>query len=70
VVALSEECRLITLEPAIDGRAPWEIVGQIDHGDPLPMKRLNPAVPRDLVTIVAKAMAKDAFRNDFAAVAG
>ena len=50
---------LLTLEPAIDGHEGWEILARIGHEEPRPIRRLNPAVPRDLAMIVAKAMAKD-----------
>jgi len=50
---------LLTLEPAIDGLERWEILARIDYEEPRPIRRLNPAVPLDLATIVAKAMAKD-----------
>ena len=50
---------LLTLELAIDGYERWEILARIDNEEPRPIRRLNPAVPRDLAMIVAKAMAKD-----------
>jgi WD40 repeat protein/serine/threonine protein kinase/tetratricopeptide (TPR) repeat protein len=49
---------LLTHRPAFDGRTPQEVVDQIIHKDPLPPRRLNPHVPRDLETIILKAMAK------------
>jgi WD40 repeat protein/serine/threonine protein kinase/tetratricopeptide (TPR) repeat protein len=49
---------LLTHRPAFDGRTPQEVVDQIIHKDPLPPRRLNPRVPRDLETIVLKSMAK------------
>ncbi|MGP0067723.1 MAG: WD40 repeat domain-containing serine/threonine protein kinase [Isosphaeraceae bacterium] len=50
---------LLALEPAIVGQERWEILARIDREEPRSLRRLNPAVPRDLATIVAKAMAKD-----------
>jgi serine/threonine protein kinase/WD40 repeat protein/tetratricopeptide (TPR) repeat protein len=49
---------LLTHRPAFDGRTPQEVVEQIIHRDPPPPRRLNPSVPRDLETIVLKAMSK------------
>jgi serine/threonine protein kinase len=49
---------LLTRRPAFTGRTPEEVVGQILGRDPVPPRRLDPAVPRDLETIVLKAMAK------------
>jgi WD40 repeat protein/serine/threonine protein kinase/tetratricopeptide (TPR) repeat protein len=50
---------LLSLEPAIDGHERWEILAKIGREEPTALKLRNPAVPRDLATIVAKAMAKD-----------
>jgi WD40 repeat protein/serine/threonine protein kinase/tetratricopeptide (TPR) repeat protein len=50
---------LLTLELAIQGHERWEKLSRIDDEEPRPIRRLNPAVPRDLAVIVAKAMAKD-----------
>ena len=50
---------LLTLRPAFDGRDHQELLRQIALDEPIPPRRLNPAVPRDLETIVLKAMAKD-----------
>ncbi len=49
---------LLTRRPAFTGRTPQEVVTQILARDPVPPRRLNRAVPRDLETIVLKAMAK------------
>jgi serine/threonine protein kinase len=51
---------LLTLRPAVDGRDRAEVLRRIAEQEPTPPRRLNPAVPRDLETIVAKAMDKDA----------
>jgi eukaryotic-like serine/threonine-protein kinase len=50
---------LLTLRPAFDGRDHHELLHQIATDEPVPPRRLNPAIPRDLETIVLKAMAKD-----------
>ena len=50
---------LLTLQPAFDGRDHQELLRQIALDEPISPRRLNPAVPRDLETIVLKAMAKD-----------
>ncbi|MFI5454631.1 MAG: protein kinase [Isosphaerales bacterium] len=50
---------LVTLRPAFDGRDHQELLRQIALDEPVSPRRLNPAVPRDLETIVLKAMAKD-----------
>ncbi len=50
---------LLTLEPIYDGRDRQELLRQIDQNEPRPPRRLNPAIPRDLETIVLKALAKE-----------
>src|SRR5262249_9598069 len=50
---------LLTLRPAIDGRDRAEILRRVAHEDPTPPRKLNPAMPRDLETIVQKAIAKE-----------
>ncbi len=50
---------LLTLRPAFDGRDHQELIRQISLDEPTPPRRLNPAVSRELETIVLKAMAKD-----------
>jgi eukaryotic-like serine/threonine-protein kinase len=50
---------LLTLRPAFDGRDHQELLRQIALDEPISPRRLNPAVPADLETIVLKAMAKD-----------
>ena len=44
--------------PAYDGRDRSTLVRQIAQEEPRPLRRVNPAVPADLETVVAKAMAK------------
>ncbi len=50
---------LLTLQPAYGARNPHQILRQIAEADPVPIRTINPAVPTDLVTVVAKAMARD-----------
>ena len=50
---------LLTLQPAFDGRDHQELLRQIALDEPTPPRRINPAIPGDLETIVLKAMAKD-----------
>jgi WD40 repeat protein/serine/threonine protein kinase len=50
---------LLTLEPAYNGRNREEVLRQIAFEEPRPPRRLNPAVPVELETIVLKAMAKN-----------
>jgi serine/threonine protein kinase len=50
---------LLTLQPAMNGSDHQELLRQIALEEPIRPRKLNPAVPRDLETIVLKAMAKD-----------
>jgi serine/threonine-protein kinase len=50
---------LLTLQPSVPGTDRQEILRRIIEDDPVPIRRLNPAVPVDLATILAKAMCKD-----------
>jgi serine/threonine protein kinase/WD40 repeat protein len=50
---------LLTLEPAFDGRDRQEILRQIAFEEPRRPRRLDPAIPKELDTIVLKAMTKD-----------
>jgi serine/threonine protein kinase len=49
----------VTLEPAYPGRDREELLRQIAAGDPLPPRRVNPAIPFDLETVLLKAMARE-----------
>jgi serine/threonine protein kinase/WD40 repeat protein len=49
---------LLTLEPAFPGDDRQELLRQITTDEPRAARRLDPSVPIDLETIVAKAMAK------------
>jgi serine/threonine protein kinase len=50
---------LLTLEPVFDGANREQLLRQIHDQEPRPPRRLNPAIPADLETIVLKAMSKD-----------
>jgi serine/threonine protein kinase/Tfp pilus assembly protein PilF len=50
---------LLTLRPVFPGRDRQELLRQIAESEPLAPRRIDPAIPRDLETIVLKAMAKD-----------
>jgi tetratricopeptide (TPR) repeat protein len=50
---------LLTLRPAFEGDDRADVLRRIVQEDPKPLRRLNPAVPRDLETVVLKAMEKD-----------
>src|SRR5262249_13465281 len=50
---------VLALRPAFDGHDQAELAQQIATAQPPRMDRIAPRLPRDLVTIVHKAMAKD-----------
>jgi tetratricopeptide (TPR) repeat protein len=50
---------VLALRPAFDGRDQAELARQITATEPRRLDRIDPRLPRDLVTIVHKAMAKD-----------
>ncbi len=49
---------LLTLRPPFDGRSAAELIDQIGQDEPAPPTTIDPRVPRDLETIVLKALAK------------
>jgi serine/threonine protein kinase/WD40 repeat protein len=49
---------LLALRPAFDGSTTAELIRQITTIEPVPPRKIEPRVPRDLETIVLKAMAK------------
>ncbi len=49
---------LLTLHPPHDGRTTAELIGQIRDKEPVSPRKRDPRLPRDLETIVLKAMAK------------
>src|SRR5262249_19226763 len=50
---------LLTLRPAFDESDRNKLVKEVMHGEPVRPRKLNPAVPRDLETVVLKAIARD-----------
>jgi serine/threonine protein kinase len=50
---------LITLEPAFEGRDRGELMRRIADEEPRSLRKLNDTTPRELETIVLKAMAKE-----------
>jgi serine/threonine protein kinase/tetratricopeptide (TPR) repeat protein len=50
---------LVTLRPAVDGSSRGEVLRKILDGESPRPRRLNPAVPVDLETILLKAMARE-----------
>jgi serine/threonine protein kinase/tetratricopeptide (TPR) repeat protein len=54
---------LLTMRPAFTTTDRPRLIHEIAHDDPLPPRRLEQRVPRDLETIVLKAMAKEPARR-------
>ncbi|MFO0951462.1 MAG: serine/threonine-protein kinase [Isosphaeraceae bacterium] len=50
---------LLTLRPAFAGQDREELLRKVLQDEPVPPRRLNPQIPRDLETVVRKAMAKE-----------
>ena len=50
---------LLTLRPAFEANSRSSLIAKIAHGEPPGPRKLNPAIPRDLETIVLKAMARE-----------
>src|SRR5262249_6846851 len=50
---------LLTLRPAFESDSPQDVMRRIIEEEPKAPRRINAAVPRELETIVLKAMAKD-----------
>jgi serine/threonine protein kinase/WD40 repeat protein len=50
---------LLTLRPAFDARDRSRLIDQVLHHDPPRPHRVEPAVPRDLETVVLKSIARD-----------
>jgi len=54
---------LLTLAAPFDGEDPTRIMQQIANSPPVDPRRINPQIPRDLETIVLKAMAREPRRR-------
>jgi tetratricopeptide (TPR) repeat protein len=52
-----------TLEPPFRGEGPRSILQRVLRDDPAPPRKLEPAIPRDLETIILKAMEKEPVRR-------
>jgi len=50
---------LVTLRPAVDGQDRQELLRKIAQDEPTAPRRLNPSIPRELETILLKAMSKE-----------
>ena len=50
---------LLTLEPAVGGQERWEILAWFERQEPLPLRPLNPAIPKDLSRVILKAMSRE-----------
>ncbi|MBN2561008.1 MAG: protein kinase [Phycisphaerae bacterium] len=54
---------LLALQPAFEGSSRAEVLNRVVFADPPSLRRVDPAMPRDLETIVAKCMEKEAQRR-------
>jgi eukaryotic-like serine/threonine-protein kinase len=50
---------LLTLRQAFEGKDQLELIQRIENQPPVPPRQLEPGIPRDLETIVLKALAKE-----------
>jgi WD40 repeat protein len=55
--AILYEC--LTGHPPFEAQSPWDIVNLVISQEPVPPRRLQPKVPRDLETICLKCLEKD-----------
>ncbi len=51
--------QMLTLRPPFEGQDQLELIRRIENGAPVPPRQLDGRIPRDLETIVLKALAKD-----------
>jgi tetratricopeptide (TPR) repeat protein len=54
---------LLAGRPPFVGRAPLDVIKQIESSDPAPLRRLQPAIPEEVETIVLRAMEKEPSRR-------
>jgi serine/threonine protein kinase/WD40 repeat protein/Tfp pilus assembly protein PilF len=54
---------MLALRPAFDERERNRLLKQVTMAEPAPLRRLNPAIPRDLATIIHKAAERDPARR-------
>ena len=54
---------LLALRPAFRGSDRYELIHQVTHDEPPPLRKLVPAVPRDLETVIARATDKEPARR-------
>ncbi len=59
--AILYEC--LTGRPPFRGATVMETLGQVRHGEPVPVRQLQPSVPRDLETIAQKCLRKEPARR-------
>ncbi|MHB1422678.1 MAG: protein kinase domain-containing protein [Gemmataceae bacterium] len=50
---------LLTLRPAFDNVNKARLVEKVLHEPPMPLRKIDPLIPRDLETVVLKCLAKD-----------
>jgi eukaryotic-like serine/threonine-protein kinase len=55
--------QLLTGRPPFQAGTPQEILGQVQHLEPVPPTRLNPSIPPDLSTICLKCLEKEPARR-------
>jgi serine/threonine protein kinase/Flp pilus assembly protein TadD len=54
---------LLVQRPAFEEKDRHKLINQIAHGEPVPLRQVNPAIPRDLETIVLKSIDREPARR-------
>ena len=54
---------MLLLRPAFESADRLELIRQVTHDEPLPPRKVDPKIPRDLETIVLKAIDKEPSRR-------